>query len=161
MKHCYRCGLIKPLDHFYRDKHTKLGVTAYCKSCQKATSKRTRDNLPPHVLQESQRQLRLQAKYGMSIADYDRMAAAQNNVCAICAHPATECRYPGRLDVDHDHDTGHVRALLCGRCNRFLGMIENACVPLAKYTDYIEAHKKKVRDAEQRQVDGSTVSAVH
>lgn len=53
---------------------------------------------------------------GLSVEDYDRMLAAQNGHCALCpAVPKTR-----RLDVDHDHATGEVRALLCHRCNRAL-----------------------------------------
>ena len=56
------------------------------------------------------------AQLGVSIADYERMLAAQNGGCAICGNaPKTR-----RLDVDHDHKTGRVRGLLCHRCNRTL-----------------------------------------
>jgi len=57
-------------------------------------------------------------RYGMTPEQYARLLAAQNGVCAICATP------PGvrhGLSVDHDHNTGRVRALLCAACNAGIG----------------------------------------
>ncbi len=70
-------------------------------------------------------------KYGISIEEYDRMLEAQGNVCAICKLPerATNKR-SGRvhnLAVDHCHDSGKVRGLLCSNCNTAIGLLkENA-----------------------------------
>jgi Recombination endonuclease VII len=64
------------------------------------------------------RQSHLKRKYGITIADYDRMFEAQNGVCAICGQPRPEER---TLHVDHDHETGVIRGLLCFRCNNALG----------------------------------------
>lgn len=59
-------------------------------------------------------------KYGLSIVEYDGMLAAQDGVCAICKTP--QATKP--LFVDHSHTTGRVRALLCNRCNLFVGYME-------------------------------------
>lgn len=56
------------------------------------------------------------AELGVSVAEYDRLLAAQCCCCAICGNPPKS----RRLDVDHDHKTGQVRGLLCHRCNRVL-----------------------------------------
>ena len=74
------------------------------------------------------------AQFGITIEQYDKMLAAQDGVCAICAG---ECGSGRRLAVDHDHGTGRVRALLCVRCNRQLGLFEafrdRATAYLAEY----------------------------
>jgi hypothetical protein len=57
----------------------------------------------------------VEAKYGISGADYDALYEAQGGRCALCRR-ATGARK--RLAVDHDHKTGAVRGLLCGHCNR-------------------------------------------
>jgi hypothetical protein len=52
----------------------------------------------------------------LSDADYAAMLAAQDGHCALCSNtPKTR-----RLHTDHDHKTGHVRGLLCYRCNAFI-----------------------------------------
>jgi len=68
--------------------------------------------------QEISRHCQLKARYGLSAAEYDRLLAMQKNVCRICRKP---CSTGKRLAVDHDHETGEVRGLLCRRCNRGLG----------------------------------------
>ena len=55
----------------------------------------------------------LQRRYGITCTDYDRLLAAQGGQCAICRKPPRK----NRLHVDHDHDSGKVRGLLCVSCN--------------------------------------------
>lgn len=57
---------------------------------------------------------RIKSKYGMGAEDYEYIANRQNYRCAICYKE-------DRLYVDHDHDTGQVRGLLCHQCNIGLG----------------------------------------
>lgn len=59
------------------------------------------------------------AKYGITVEVYDEMVVKQNNLCAICSKPDTT-----RLSVDHSHETGKIRGLLCRKCNKFLYIVE-------------------------------------
>ena len=63
--------------------------------------------------------------FGLTFDEYQTKVAAQNGLCAICG-----CASPKRLHVDHNHTTEQIRGLLCGRCNRVLGSIEES-EPLA------------------------------
>lgn len=63
------------------------------------------------------RKTRIQKKYGLAPLDYSRLLKAQNNCCAICQKPLRDTR----ICVDHDHETGLVRGLLCHPCNIGLG----------------------------------------
>lgn len=56
---------------------------------------------------------RVERTYGLNRADYDALFASQGGACAICGGVR-----PYRLDVDHDHETGFARGLLCKRENR-------------------------------------------
>jgi hypothetical protein len=65
----------------------------------------------------------LRRKFGITVDQYDAMHAAQSGQCAICGRP--ERMLAKRLAVDHDHDTGVIRGLLCGPCNVVVGYLEN------------------------------------
>jgi len=78
-----------------------------------------------------QRDSNLIRKYGITAAEYDALKADQNGRCAIC--PETE-----RLVVDHDHDTGRVRGLLCGACNKMLGFARDCPSNLLEGAKYLQ-----------------------
>lgn len=75
----------------------------------------------------------LRKKYGISLEDYDAMHDEQRGVCAICGNEESQNRH---LSVDHDHETGRVRGLLCGSCNTKLGWFE-------RNRQTIDAHLKE------------------
>lgn len=56
-------------------------------------------------------------RYGITEAEHQAMVARQGNLCAICGTPPPEGK---SLCIDHHHGAGHVRGLLCSRCNRDL-----------------------------------------
>lgn len=61
-------------------------------------------------------------KYGITEAIFWQMRAIQEDRCPICKKDLPPAR---RAHVDHDHNTGKVRSLLCRRCNTGLGYVEN------------------------------------
>lgn len=73
-------------------------------------------------------------KFGITPEQYDRMLADQNGVCAICERPPKN----RRLAVDHDHDTGRVRGLLCWWCNNRVVPKLNTPHVLRRAIDYLE-----------------------
>jgi hypothetical protein len=96
-KTCRKCGISKPTADFYRQKTSSDGLGSYCKECQSEYGKVWRASNPGH-------------KYGLSNADYEVLFQRQGGKCALCKETA-------RLEVDHDHETGRVRGLLCHSCN--------------------------------------------
>lgn len=83
------------------------------------------------------REYRLQREYGLTLAEYDAMLAGQHGVCAICGK--TESVAPN-MPVDHDHQTGKVRALLCTPCNTVLGLAAESPDRLRAMAAYLETH---------------------
>jgi hypothetical protein len=75
----------------------------------------------------------LMKRYGLSRADFDAMAAAQDGECALCR------KVPRKLHVDHCHETGRVRGLLCPRCNTALGALGDTEDGLLAALRYIRA----------------------
>ena len=84
----------------------------------------------------------LQQNFGIGMADFADMVAAQNNRCAICGEKETATR-DGKLKtlaVDHDHTTGKVRELLCHECNVAIGKMHENPERLRAAAAYVEKH---------------------
>ena len=76
-------------------------------------------------------------------ADYDRLLVKQEGLCAVCRQKETR-RIRGkviRLSVDHDHDTGRVRGLLCGSCNVALGLLGDDQATIEALARYHACHE--------------------
>lgn len=95
---------------------------------------------------ERYRDAQLKCCYGIGVAEYDRMLASQGGVCASCLKPETalangrwkRTTETKRLAVDHDHNTGRVRGLLCGACNRALGALKDNIDTVRRLATYLE-----------------------
>ena len=73
--------------------------------------------------------------------DYDAMLAKQGGLCAICRKPETST-LRGKLiplAVDHDHASGRVRGLLCGKCNKGIGLLGDSASGIRAALAYLEA----------------------
>lgn len=86
------------------------------------------------------RDARLFQNYGIRQVEYDALLTAQGGVCAICGQ--AECRKDrkGRvidLAVDHDHENGHVRGLLCAKCNHGLGNFKDNTEVMCRAVTYL------------------------
>ena len=92
---------------------------------------------------EARRNARLKHRYGITAADYDRMYTEQGGRCAICGKTASAGNSPGhwkdKLAVDHCHETGKVRGLLCNDCNAGIGHLGNESVALSA-ARYLRLH---------------------
>lgn len=102
----------------------------------------TEDSVAPRTTY--QRDWAYRRKYGLSTEEYEKMLAAQGCVCAICLCPETANGYQGqtkRLAVDHNADTGQVRALLCFACNTGIGAFQHSTSLLGKAMQYMIEHE--------------------
>lgn len=159
---CYTCSELKPLnDEFFRPRKAgKLGFLGICRDCLKIKNRKDYEILKsekPKQLQEVRkksdrkrynspkrkqyrkkysRQFYLMRTYNITLEDYEELKSQQNNRCAICGGKGKGKREI--LDVDHDHKTGKVRGLLCGKCNSGLGMLQNNLGILKAAVMYLE-----------------------
>lgn len=146
---CARCGLWKPATEFQRDNNSSSGLFGYCRSCSVEYSRQWRqanpDKMSEYVKRNRARypqrehlyrRARLK-KLGLTPETYDALLAAQGGVCAIC-HRRPSRR---RLSVDHNHNTGKVRGLLCAQCNHAIGLLAEDVGRLASAIAYLEAHR--------------------
>lgn len=87
------------------------------------------------------RDWQLRTKYGISSADYDALLENQGGRCAICGTDEPEGRSRTYFHVDHDHDTGAVRGLLCSRCNTALGLMREDTDAIMGMAAYLLSHQ--------------------
>lgn len=140
MKQCTDCGATKDRREFSKHSKAKDGLNWKCKECACGDAAEWRRNNPSATKKYNL------AKYGMTISDWDAMLAEQNGRCAICGVPEAEA--PGQtgsgsgLHVDHDHETGAVRGLLCRCCNLGLGQFFDDEEKLFNAIQYLRDHKQ-------------------
>lgn len=146
-KTCNVCGETKPLAAYYprspastggRDYAGSLsGVSAACRVCVKARAADRRKKLGKAYV-EYMKEFDLRKKYGITLAQFNKMFAEQNGCCAICGRHQTE--FVKGLAVDHDHATGAIRQLLCPNCNHGLGCFQDNIGLFAKAVEYLQKH---------------------
>lgn len=137
---CRKCGETKPGTEFALDRNKPCGrATDRCKACTAEYGRWYRAEHPERVRQSrtksyaknatTARTYRLKKLYGMTRAEYEAMHAAQEGRCAICNREETglsnKADRARGLSVDHCHDSGRIRGLLCGRCNSAIGLLNH------------------------------------
>ena len=82
-------------------------------------------------------------KYGITLADYNQMFSDQGGACAICN--THQCATGRALAVDHDHQTGKVRGLLCQACNTAIGKLKDDPELIKKAAEYVASHATRLQ----------------
>ena len=140
-KRCTRCGEVRPLADFWQSR-TEKRRKSHCRSCTAAACKAWRQRQPNYERERyaksrvETRERHLVRKYGVRLADYDAMLAAQGGRCAIC-HCEPSSQAHGVFHVDHCHKTGAVRGLLCRGCNHVLGHLKDNTDALNRAIAYL------------------------
>ena len=96
---------------------------------------RKRRKVNPEPDRTTRRRSHLRKYYGLTLEQYDALLASQGGCCAICENPKPEAEKSWH--VDHDHQSGKVRGLLCGACNRGLGHFKDNPNLLLAAADYV------------------------
>ncbi len=85
----------------------------------------------------------LRSKYNITLEEYNKMFWEQNGKCAICDNEESiidpKTNKAKKLSVDHCHETGRIRGLLCGNCNRGIGLLNHNVKLIKKAALYCEA----------------------
>ena len=119
------------MEDFYKASQAKDGLQYRCKSCTTANDQGPR----AQQRRDYAWKRKLQQDFGLTPEDYWEMFDRQDGRCAICRDE------PGwkRLAVDHDHNTGEVRGLLCNACNCGLGFFKDDFELVSAALGYLKA----------------------
>lgn len=92
----------------------------------------------PEDFRRWQRDSYVRTKYGIETADYELLLAQQGGRCAICGtdNPGKNKKF---WSIDHDHETGQVRGLLCSSCNRGIGLLGDNVERLEAALSYLRS----------------------
>ncbi|MFI1202125.1 endonuclease VII domain-containing protein [Streptomyces sp. NPDC020883] len=119
-KRCPQCREVKSHDQWERNKSSSDGWASYCRSCRA----------------ERNRESYFRRKYGLTPAELEALIAKQQGLCCIClAAPAEH--------VDHCHQTGRVRGVLCFGCNAALGQFKDRPDVIRRAIAYLEGNSWK------------------
>jgi hypothetical protein len=119
IKNCVRCNA----------KFESHGSGKRCLECRKF-----------HKSKQGMREYQFKYAYGIEWPEYQRMLDSQNGCCKICGTKDSHCQWSnGRFFVDHCHETGKVRGLLCANCNQGLGKFFDNQDLLRKAIEYLRS----------------------
>ncbi len=82
----------------------------------------------------------LRRLYGISLSTYEKWFRKQDGCCAVCKRPQSD--FNRALAVDHNHVTGKIRGLLCGKCNRAIGAMMDSIWILKRAVKYLKGELK-------------------
>lgn len=157
-KRCGRCGTEKSLDEFGNDRSRTDGKFPYCKVCnneasrewkrqhrarspEEAEERRLAANERARIMREhdlNRHDKQLLKRYGADLGTFDLLMVLQNGRCAICGALPGEVDGARRLHLDHNHETGKIRGLLCMLCNQGLGRFRDDVSLLQAAIDYLQ-----------------------
>lgn len=127
MLQCRDCKVMKPESDFHPSR-LKRPQTPYCRLCMSRRSKEWVTRNPDYF-----RRYQV-GKYGLTLEEWDTLFAAQDHRCAICRGSCGD-----KPCVDHCHDSGRVRGILCNNCNRALGLFADDRNRLMNAVAYLES----------------------
>lgn len=146
MKICKICKLELPLESFAKRSLSKDGKMFECRKCSseravqwvKDNREKFRENQKKFAAKQKTKDYRrdwaLQKQYGVSLDEFKEMEKEQGGKCAICG---IFCK----LHLDHDHETGRIRGLLCPNCNKGLGLFFDNAKNLNNARKYLQNTK--------------------
>lgn len=141
-KSCSKCKEVKLSTSFFPDSRNRSGLSSECRSCRILMTRRWKAQRGEEYLKE-QAFKRRQHSFGIAAAEYWAMHETQGGLCAVCQKPEVRKHQSGKiktLAIDHDHSTGIIRELLCGRCNNALGQFDDNPELLDKAANYLRKH---------------------
>jgi len=130
-KKCKMCGTTKSIENFYTTRISSKGKQYYMSSCKNCESERAKTRNKIYGRAEH-----LKRRYGITDADIIYILRDQSWSCAICG--LHFFMFNLKVCVDHDHNTGKVRGILCSHCNYGLGHFRDNPQYLSNATEYIK-----------------------
>lgn len=139
VKNCSKCGIEKPVAEFSSRGGSQTHLRrSWCKTCSVRVHKKWCDENPKKVEEYRGRDPWTLAKrcnrYGISPAEFVEAYEAQDGKCLVCYNHISQMDSA----IDHNHKTGEFRGILCKKCNRAIGMLQDSPTVLRRAAEYLE-----------------------
>ena len=138
---CIECKKQKSITDFHKSPGGLFERQRRCKKCVLVRLKKDRKE-NKEKWRKYDRKRYLKDRYKISVNDWDEMLSNQSGGCAICGDKLGDIKLKRRLHVDHDHNTGIVRGLLCGACNYGIDKFRDDPSLLRLAATYLERNSK-------------------
>lgn len=140
--------LRKSYKKYYNSEKGKTRAKRYWLTNKQKILERRRElykNLPKEELEKIKKRnenTRLKSCYGITLEDYNNLLSKQKLKCAICGkNVLSNSKKFLKFNIDHDHNTGKIRGLLCTNCNRALGFFKDDIELLDKAIQYLQQNE--------------------
>lgn len=144
-RNCSKCLEFFEWSNFYKKSNGPNGHTTECKQCTKKYQDTRRIERAKYLREyrknnpDKTKQHIVKSKYGLSKEKYEELILSSNGLCQSCGEPESfmkngEVR---SLSIDHDHNTGAVRGLICNSCNRAIGFAKENADRLQACAEYL------------------------
>ncbi|WP_353843597.1 endonuclease domain-containing protein [Mesorhizobium sp.] len=127
-KLCRVCDELKPIERFSRKKESKDGLQSRCKDCHAAYSRehwypanREKQKTAAQTWRDGNKSRIIAQRYGATVSEVEFVQERSFGKCEVCGTD-------GDLHLDHCHDSGIVRGMLCCGCNTLLGRMGDTAV---------------------------------
>lgn len=127
LTHCRRGHEFTPENTYVWTRGNNGRVVRECLQCKNIRASR-RKRFPSDEYDRK----KLLKRYNLTEQDFASILESQDGVCAICREIPKKT-----LHIDHDHETGRVRGLLCGSCNWGIGLLKDSEQILARAAKYL------------------------
>lgn len=137
-KVCSSCKVEKPKTEYHKRLDRPCGVKSICKECVLIYPKEKKR------AEGYSRRYGLLRSYGITLEDFEKMLISQDYKCIICnihSDSVMSHKTHRHLCVDHCHDTGMIRGLLCNNCNRAIGILKDDPQVLLNAYNYLIKYK--------------------
>lgn len=146
---CSKCSKRKKLSKFHKSKRHALGRKLECAEC---TNKYLRNHYNKNnknciITKAKRTRYHYRRRYGIRYEDYLLFCTVLNNQCEICGAkkvPAGEQKRGSKdhLVLDHCHNTGEIRGILCQECNQGIGLLKDNLTNLQNAIKYLKRGNK-------------------
>lgn len=148
LKFCNKCSKWKLQGHYNKDSKSPDKLSYVCRECRKsyrrdaevkartAAYNKKYATQNPELMRKKDRKNSLKRFWNMTEEQYNKLLIDQKGKCGVCER--TESNPHKRLCIDHNHQTGLIRGLLCDHCNRALGLLDDSIQKLQSALLYLQ-----------------------